>query len=209
MKVFILVIIVATVIGGFISGEVTDQTFTIWGAAVGGVGTFAVLMGLGAFFSHQEKQKDKAVNLTPEMKAVFGRMIERQNGKALLSSQKHPTLDSQNRFSIEATVQSLIDQDLETIASGKIPERRLIPHHAIKRDVILKAFNEDFQKLPPSMQDLNREHFQSQIEKIRQLDHHDLDRVISMMKKQRTDLVELERQVREKSPLYSIVDPLF
>ncbi len=208
MKIFVLVIIAATVIGGFIGGEVTDQTFTIWGAALGGVGTFAVLMGLGALFTHQEKKKDKAANLTPEMRAVFARMAERHAGKGLPAKSK-PAASAQDRFSIEATVQSLIEQDLETLAAGKIPERRLIPHHAIKRDVILKAFEVDFQKLPTSMQELNREHFESQLEGIRQLDQHDLDRVIATMKEQRTDLDDLERQVRAKKSLYSIVDPLF
>lgn len=135
MKIFILVIIAATVVGGFVGGEVTDQPFTILGATLGGVGTFAVLMGLGAFFTHQEKKKDKAVNLTPEMRAVFGRMAERQAAKAN-SKEMPPSTHTQDRFSIEATVKSLIEQDLETFAAGKIPERRLIPHHAIKRDVI-------------------------------------------------------------------------
>lgn len=65
MKIFVLAIIAATVIGGVIGGEITDQTFTVWGAALGGIGTFAVLMSLGAFFSHQEKNKPKDVELTP------------------------------------------------------------------------------------------------------------------------------------------------
>jgi hypothetical protein len=209
VKIFILVVIAATVIGGLIGGEITDQTFTVWGAAFGGVGTFSILMGLGAFFTHQEKKKDKAANLTPEMRAVFARMAERHAAKSSSPKGKLPAERPPERFSIEAAVQGLIDQDLETLAAGKIPERRLIPHHAIKRDVILKAFEVDFQKLSASMQELNNEHFQSQIDGIKRLDQHDLDRVIATMKEQRTDLAELERQVRAKNPMYSIVDPLF
>lgn len=208
MKIFILVIIAATVIGGLIGGELADQTFTIWGAALGGVGTFAVLMGLGAFFAHQEKKKDEAAKLTPEMRAVFARMAERQAGKS--SAAPNPSADRpRDSLSLASTVQSLIEQDLETIAAGKIPERRLIPHHAIKRDVIVRAFEVDFQKLSPSMQELNREHFQSQLAGIRQLGHTELDEILATMKVQRTDLQELERQVRETNTFYSIVDPLF
>lgn len=143
------------------------------------------------------------------MRAVFQRVLERQTGKAPDPKQKHPSEQPMDRFSIESTVQSLIEQDLEVLASGKIPERRLIPHHAIKRDVILKAFEVDFQKLTLRMQELNNEHFQSQIEGIKRLDQHDLDQLIATMKVQRTDLVELEQKVREKSAIYSIVDPLF
>lgn len=160
MKVFILVITAAAVIGGFIGGEITDQTFTVWGAAIGGVGTFTVLMSLGAFFTHQEKKKSKAANLTPEMRAVFERVLERQAGITPTPTPKQPSAQPSKQFSIESTVQSLIEQDLEALAVGKVPERRLIPHHAIKREVIIKAFEVDFLKLSPSMQELNREHFQ-------------------------------------------------
>lgn len=59
------------------------------------------------------------------------------------------------------------------------------------------------------MQNLNKEHYESQIQGIKQLDQHDLDRLLETMKEQRTDLVELERLVRQKNALYSIVDPLF
>lgn len=48
MKIFIAVLIAATVIGGFVGAELIDTDFSITGAVVGGVGTFAVLMGLGS-----------------------------------------------------------------------------------------------------------------------------------------------------------------
>jgi hypothetical protein len=166
MKVFIVVIIAATLLGGFIGGELTDQTFTIWGAAVGGVGTFAVLMGLGAYFSHQEEKREKTADLTPEMKAVFDRILGRESATTPKPQVARPKYPPQDLFSIETAVQGLIDQDLETLRAGKIPERRLIPHHAINRDVIIKAFEADFSKLSASMQNLNREHFESQIDAI-------------------------------------------
>lgn len=78
MVVFILVLIVATVVGGFAGGELLGVTFSIFGAAVGGIGTAAVLLGLGAYFHAQEKKKPKG-ELTPEMRRVFDRMV---TGKA-------------------------------------------------------------------------------------------------------------------------------
>ena len=74
MKIFIAVIPAAVVIGGFVGAELMDSSFSITGAVVGGVGTAAVLLGLGAFFDAQErKRKEKA--LQPEMRAVFDRMF--------------------------------------------------------------------------------------------------------------------------------------
>lgn len=79
MKAFIIVLIVATVLGGFVGGELTGNTFTITGAVIGGVGTAAVLLGLGAYFTAQEerKRKARAPVLTPEIRGVFDRMLAR------------------------------------------------------------------------------------------------------------------------------------
>ena len=57
MKIFILLIILATIIGGFVGGELTDETFTITGAVIGGVGLASVFLALGAYFDAQEKKK--------------------------------------------------------------------------------------------------------------------------------------------------------
>lgn len=73
MKIFLWVLFVAAVIGGFVGGEMMDTSFSITGVVVGGVGTGAVLLGLGAYFDAQEKKKPE--KLTPEMRAVFDRMI--------------------------------------------------------------------------------------------------------------------------------------
>lgn len=81
MKLFITVILAAVVIGGFVGGELMDSSFSITGAVVGGVGTAAVLLGVGAFFDAQErKRKEKA--LPPEIRAVFDRMLGRYSPQA-------------------------------------------------------------------------------------------------------------------------------
>src|SRR5450759_4130519 len=85
MKLFIAVILAAVVIGGFVGAELMDSSFSITGAVVGGGGTGAVILGLGAFFDAQErKRKDSA--LPPEMRAVFDRMF----GKDTSSRQQNP-----------------------------------------------------------------------------------------------------------------------
>lgn len=73
MFIFVLVLIAATVVGGFGVGQVTGDGFSILGAAGGGVGMFALLMGLGAYFSAQERKRDKSLD------HVFDRMV---TGKA-------------------------------------------------------------------------------------------------------------------------------
>jgi len=84
MKAFVIVIIVTAVIGGFVGGELTGNTFMLTGAVIGGVGTAAVLLGLGAYFTAQEerKRKARAPALTPEIRGVFDRMLARSAGQA-------------------------------------------------------------------------------------------------------------------------------
>lgn len=83
MKLFIAVIIAATVIGGFVGAELMDSSFSITGAVGGGVGTAAILLGLGAFFDAQERKR-KEKSLPAEMRAVFDRML----GKGTSSRQQ-------------------------------------------------------------------------------------------------------------------------
>lgn len=85
MKLFIAVIIATTVIGGFVGAELMDSSFSITGAVGGGVGTAAILLGLGAFFDAQERKR-KEKSLPAEMRAVFDRML----GKNTSSRQQHP-----------------------------------------------------------------------------------------------------------------------
>ena len=83
MKIFIVVIVIATIIGGFVGGEMTDKTFSILGATVGGVGLTTILLGLGAYFTAQEEKKKKQ-QLPPEIRGVFDRMF---GGPNALSAQ--------------------------------------------------------------------------------------------------------------------------
>ena len=45
MKIFVNVILAATIIGGFVGGELMGRTFSLTGAVIGGVGLAAVLLG--------------------------------------------------------------------------------------------------------------------------------------------------------------------
>src|ERR1700731_619217 len=47
-------------------------------------------------------------------------------------------------LSIGGALKSLAAEDAESFARGEVPEARLIPHHAIKRDVIVAAYTKDF-----------------------------------------------------------------
>lgn len=72
MKMFIFVLLAATIIGGFAGGEIMHLPFSILGAVIGGVGTAAALLGLGAYFHSQERNLP---TLSPEMRGVFDRMV--------------------------------------------------------------------------------------------------------------------------------------
>ena len=74
MRAFVIVLVVAAAVGGFVGGELMDASFSITGAVVGGVGVGALLLGLGAYFHSQEERKRSKQNLSPEMRAVFDRM---------------------------------------------------------------------------------------------------------------------------------------
>ncbi|MCF6240775.1 MAG: hypothetical protein L3J74_05455 [Bacteroidales bacterium] len=121
----------------------------------------------------------------------------------------------------EDTIKNLMAQDAEVISRGETPERRLIPHHAIKRDVIIAAYNKDFQVAVTQIQEMDwtenekdrrlseiNEDFDKQIYGIKRLGQDDLDKIIALMKKTRTDLVKIEASVRSENSIYKIVDPL-
>ncbi|OQW66966.1 MAG: hypothetical protein BVN29_04835 [Nitrospira sp. ST-bin5] len=228
MKIFLVVIVVATLIGGFVVGELMDKTFSLLGAVVGGVGLTAVLLGLGAFFTAQEEKKKKET-LPPEIRGAFDRLM----GKSLNSPSSRPVVSKlgsskksaaspkDDLLSIEGTIKSLMEQDAESIDRGEIPERRLIPHHAIKRDVIITAYSKDFQLAVSQIRamswtEVEKQHrlseieadFDKQIYGIKRLSWEDLDKIIALMKKTRTDLAEIESGIRSKTPMYKIVDPL-
>lgn len=131
VKIFIAVILAAVVIGGFVGAELMDSSFSITGAVVGGVGTAAILLGLGAFFDAQErKRREKA--LTPEMRAVFDRMFgmdssSRQQHSKPVQDEMHGVCDRMlGRESQQAP------QSGDDVPSGWHLPRHLVPppgHH--------------------------------------------------------------------------------
>ena len=79
MKLLIIFILVAFILGGFVGGEITDRDFSITGAVIGGAGVFAIIFGLGWFFFEQDK-KQKKTTVSPEMREVFDRMLGINSG---------------------------------------------------------------------------------------------------------------------------------
>lgn len=115
----------------------------------------------------------------------------------------------------------LAQQDKELIARGETPQRRLIPAHAIKRDVILKAFNKDFQKYVDQINSMAisehekdrkltalKQDFKGQIDNINQFGPDELDKTIAVMKNTRNDFRELEKDVRANRSYPFSDDPL-
>lgn len=193
---------------------------------LGGVGLTAVLLGLGALLTAQEEKKKKEA-LPPEIRGVFDRMM----GKSLNSPSSRPVVSKSGASKklaaspkddlLKGTIKSLMEQDAESIDRGEIPERRLIPHHAIKRDVIITAYSKDFQLAVSQIRamswtEVEKQHrlseikadFDKQIYGIKRLSWEDLDKIIALMKQTRTDLAEIESGIRSKAPMYKIVDPL-
>jgi hypothetical protein len=74
IKIFLWAIITASVIGGFIGGEVMDRAFSPMGAIIGGAGIAVLLFSLGALFHAQDKKK-REEEIPPEIRKVFDRMI--------------------------------------------------------------------------------------------------------------------------------------
>lgn len=232
MKLFFGILLTMAVIGGFAGAEIIDTSFSILGAAIGGIGTGAILLGLGAYFDSQDR---KSSELTPEMRGVFDRMItgksnptrkEIENAKRLhRQAFSHTPARKQSSqrpdLSLEGTIKSLMAQDAEAIARGEVPERRLIPHHAIKRDVIIAGYTKDFCAAQEQVQKLSwssdkktrqleemQQDFDKKINGIKQLPWEELDKIITLMKKTRTDFEELEQGIRAEKSIYKIVEPL-
>lgn len=105
MKIFIIVIIVATIIGGFVGGEQTGQSFSLTGAVIGGLGFASVLLALGAYFDSQDKKISKK-EAPKEMHAVFERMhnLKKDLKQPLNSSNK---IDDRKEFFL-TTVYNLL-----------------------------------------------------------------------------------------------------
>jgi hypothetical protein len=116
VKIFLMVLVAASIVGGFVGGELTGRTFLLTGAVIGGVGVGAILLGLGGFFSWRTDKKPKKI--TPEMRAVFERMAQRggqgsspSTAKRPADAPKTPNPTSPNKYSAPAflsTAESLI-----------------------------------------------------------------------------------------------------
>jgi len=128
-------------------------------------------------------------------------------------------------LSLGGTLRSLAAEDAECFARGEVPEARLIPHHAIKRDVIIAAYTKDFDAaLATALQQIKmlawtepekqrrieqmKADFEKHIYGAKRLSWTDLDAILALMKETRTDLPEIERDVRAKHPRYRIVASL-
>lgn len=102
MRVFVIVIIVSAILGGLIAGELTDNEFIVTGAVAGGLGVAAVIFGLGAFFSAQdERRKSGSSVITPEVRAVFDRMLGEAKELVSPKGPDIPNLDQFGRIVIE------------------------------------------------------------------------------------------------------------
>lgn len=232
MKIFFAVLLAAAIIGGFVGAEILETDFSITGAVIGGIGTGAVLLGLGAYFDAREK---KSSEVPPEVRAIFDRMItgkekptprDIQKAKqSIIKSSKPKQTSSQsgenNPLSLETVIKGLMKEDAEAIARGEIPEARLFGQHAIKRDVVIAAYKKDFEVAKEQAEKLNlkeeikharlkemQKDFDKHIYGVKKLGWEELDKIILLMKRTRTDYAEIEEGVRAGNPRYSRFDPL-
>ena len=122
---------------------------------------------------------------------------------------------------IVKTVESLRKSDKESFAKGEYPETRLIPHKAIKRDIMEKAYLKDLNDVVEKVGQGNlsekekeaeilehKEEVNRIIYDLRRIDSTELERLFDEMRNLRDDFGELEKIVREEKSYYKIVDPL-
>lgn len=77
MKLFALVVAIASVIGGFVGGALLHKMFSISGAVIGGLVVAIGLLSLGAYFDAQETKKKTEV-LPDDVRAIFDRMYGKE-----------------------------------------------------------------------------------------------------------------------------------
>ena len=109
---------------------------------------------------------------------------------------------------LEETIIDLFKRDAESISKGIIPEKNLTPFDDIKREIILLGYHRDFYNMSDSLQKECKEHFESEIFKIKRLDVPELENLLKNRKLFRDDLAELEKTVR-KDGFYRIVPPIY
>ena len=122
---------------------------------------------------------------------------------------KFLTQDKKESLNLSNTINNLLAEDFEYIKRGEIPERRLIPHEAIKRDIILLGYEKDFFSLSDNVQKLNKTDYDNTIYAIKRLSPEELDKILELRKKSHGDLKKLELRIRSITTLYKIVPPLF
>lgn len=172
---------------------------------------------------YRRKHGEDLPPLTDEMRGLFDRMTGRQPPPARTGasgSQEPDPLEDKGPLSLGGAIKSLMEQDAQAYARGETPEARLVPHHAIKRDVILAAYTKDFQAHVAQLQSMQwteaekcrrieaaKADFDKHIYGVKRLGWPELDKVIALMKKTRTDLKEVEADVLSKG-FYPFAKPL-
>jgi hypothetical protein len=226
VKLFISILAAATIIGGLVGGEITNRTFSLFGAVIGGGGLAIVLLSLGAYFEAQERKRNDEV-LPQAVRAVFDRMTGRapssytRGVKPKAPPKAAGPATSPPRLTIDGAIRELIAEDEAAAARGEVLPRRLIPHHAIKRDVVIAAYRKDFEAALSQLRTLQwtgaekdrrssemTKDFEKHIAGVNRLGPEDLDNVIDLMRRTRTDLPQIEQIVRANNPVYDIVEPL-
>jgi hypothetical protein len=86
MLLFLLVVLGAGLLGGFVGAEWSDydRTFSPTGAAVGSLGIAVALLALGALFDHQERKK-RNQKLPDNVRRVFERWASTPSGSVVSS----------------------------------------------------------------------------------------------------------------------------
>jgi len=179
-----LFLVIAVLFNPFIEIHFYRDTWEIIDAITG------VIFAVVAYAALQEKKQMSKVH------GVFDRM--------------YPNLDrSKIPAELVPTIANLMAHDMETLAKGEIPERRLFLADAIKRDIVLLGYHKDFYALPKEVQDANKEDFKQHIYTINRLSPDKLDKILTLRKKSHNDLEDLEKEVRKESMFDKHVPPLF
>jgi hypothetical protein len=230
VKLFIVVVGLAAIGGGIVGGEMTETRFSFSGFAVSGFGLAGVLLGLDALFEAQDrKRRDKALP-RPEVRVVMDRGIVRPGlaaseteSRITRAPRRAPTaVADADLLVVETALQEFMAEDATIVARGETPQRRLSPHHALKRDVVITAYRKDFDPSTRQMVEAmnwtkEEKHrrfaemtkdFEKHLSGVNQLSPEELDQVILTLKRTRTDLADVEHAVRARNRVYRIVAPL-
>jgi hypothetical protein len=134
---------------------------------------------------------------------------------------KTPARSPAPPIELQAAIENLLQQDLDAMSRGERPEARLIPHIAVKRDIMIRAYQADLsaeieaaRQVIPSTSQLDQEIKRMSgevgeiIYKLKREPSPVINSLFEQMRKVRTDLKAIEKVVRAEHPGYSIVDEL-